>query len=235
MAIKDRSVSNAILSRSSPRFGASAERVTFREGDQILRSNQATSHVFFPESLVGIFVRRLLDGSTTEVGMVGFEGAIGIETMFGSISQPSEVIAQVGGTAMRVPAAAASQAFETDAKFRRLVLRFAHARTLQIGQTAVCNRFHSIDRRLARFLLRIADNVAVADKTIEISLTQEVLANMLGSRIASINEAVSAFTASGLIRHRRHLIEIVDRPGLEAAACECYATVRALYERDEVM
>lgn len=235
MAIKARNFTNTILSRSNPPFGAAAERVTFREGDTILQSNQTTSHVYFPESLVAIFVRRLIDGSTTEVGMVGFEGVVGIGMMFGSTSQPSEVSAQVGGTALRVPAAVAARAFETDPEFRRLVLRFAHARTLQIGQTAVCNRFHSIDRRLARFLLRIADNVAMPDKPIEISLTQEILANMLGSRIASINEAVSSFTASGLIRHRRHLIEIIDRPGLEAAACECYAAVRALYERDQVM
>jgi CRP-like cAMP-binding protein len=235
MAIKARSVTNAILSRSSPPFGAAAERVTFREGDTILQSNQTTSHVYFPESLVAIFVMRLIDGSTTEVGMVGFEGVVGIEAMFGSTSRPSDVIAQVGGTAVRVPAAATSKAFETDPQFRRLVLRFAHVRTLQIRQTAICNRFHSIDRRLARFLLRIADNVAMPDKAIEISLTQEILANMLGSRIASINEAVSSFTASGLIRHRRHLIEIIDRPGLEAAACECYAAVRALYERDQVL
>jgi CRP-like cAMP-binding protein len=201
----------------------------------ILRSNQTTSHVFFPENLVATFVRRLLDGSTAEVGMVGFEGVIGIDPMFGATAQPNEVIAQVGGTAMRVPAAAALKAFESDPEFRRLVLRFAHARTLQIGQTAVCNRFHLIDRRLARFLLRIADRLPPSEKPLEISLTQEILANMLGSRIASISEAVSAFTAAGVIRHRRHLIEIIDRPGLEAAACECYATVKSLYERDEVM
>ncbi|MGH9140195.1 MAG: Crp/Fnr family transcriptional regulator [Vicinamibacterales bacterium] len=178
---------------------------------------------------------RLLDGSTTEVGMVGFEGAVGIEPMFGATAQPNEVIAQVGGTALRVPAATALKAFEADPEFRRLVLRFAHAQTLQTGQLAVCNRFHSIDRRLAAFLLRIADRLSASDKPVQISLTQEILANMLGARIASISEAVSAFTASGVIRHRRHLIEIIDRPGLEAAACECYATLRSLYERDQVM
>lgn len=235
MAVNARSLNNLILSRSHPQFGALAETVTFREGEAILRANQTTSYVFFPENLVATFVRRLLDGNTTEVGMVGFEGVIGIEAMFGATAQPSDVIVQVGGSALRVPAASASAAFDEDHEFRRLVLRFAHARTLQIGQNAVCNRFHSIDRRLARFLLRVADRMVISDQPVDMSLTQEILANMLGSRIASINEAISAYTASGLIRHRRHWIAIVDRSGLEAAACECYVTVRSLYERDQVM
>ena len=237
MAIDEHGRSNSILSRSGPHFAASADEVTFRAGDAILRANQTTSHVFFPVSLVAAHVRRLVDGSAIEAGMVGSEGAIGIEAMFGATAQPNDVIVQVGGTAIRVPAAAASVAFDEQRPFRKLVLRFANAFTIQVSQCAACNWRHPLERRLARWLLRIADRMAGAERSglIEIPLTQEFLASMLGARIAGVNEAVSALTAAGVIRHRRHVIEIVDRDALEAACCECYATVRALYKRDEVM
>ncbi len=237
MAISTHRRSNSILSRCGLHFGASGDEVTFRAGETILRANQTTSHVFFPVSVVAAFVRRLVDGSTIEAGMVGNEGAIGIEAMFGATAQPSDVIALIEGTAIRVPAAAAGIAFDEERELRRLVLRFANAFTLQVGQSAACNWLHPLDRRLARWLLKVADRMAGPARTgaIEIALTQEFLASMLGARIAGISEAVSALTASGLIRHRRHVIEIADRAALEAACCECYATVRLLYERDEVM
>jgi len=237
MAANARNSHNLILSRSHPAFGASAETVTFRAGETILAANRTTTHVFFPESLVATFVRHLLDGSTIGAGIVGFEGVIGIEAMFGATAQPSDVIVQVGGTAVRVPAMIAGSVFESDREFRGLVLRFANAFALQIGQAAVCNWFHPLERRLSYWLLNVADRIASTNgqKGIEISLTQEFLANMLGTRIASINEAISTLTTSGLIRHRRHLIEIVDRPGLEEGACECYATVSSLYARDRVL
>jgi CRP-like cAMP-binding protein len=237
MAIDPSDTSNSILSRSGVQFGSSAEIVTFRTGDVILRSNQNTTHVFFPVSLVAVYMRRLLDGSTIEAGMVGSEGVIGVAAMFGATVQPSDVIAIVEGTAVRVPATVASVVFDEQRTFRRLVLRFANAFTIQVGQSAACNWLHPLDRRLARFLLKIAESMVRVEQAgrVEIPLTQEFLASMLGARIAGINEAVSSLTASGLIRHRRHLIEIVDRPGLEVACCECYATVRALYARDEVM
>ncbi|HSY49929.1 MAG TPA: Crp/Fnr family transcriptional regulator [Thermoanaerobaculia bacterium] len=237
MAINTSSRDNSILSRCDPRFGDSADEVTFRAGDVILRANQTTSHAYFPETVVATFVRRLVDGNTIEAGIVGFEGVIGVEAMFSATAQPSDVIVQVTGTAVRVPVSAACLVFEADREFRGLVLRFANAFTLQISQTVACNWFHSLEHRLARWLLKVADRVRPADQAmpIEISLTQEFLASMLGTRIASVNEAISTLTASGLIRHRRHLIEIIDRSALEGAACECYATVRALYARDKVM
>ena len=237
MALNEARPGNAILSRSAPHFGASADEVTFRAGETILRANQTTSHVFFPVNLVAAFVRRLVDGSTIEAGMVGFEGAIGIEAMFGATAQPSDVIVLVEGTALRVPAAAAGIAFDEEHELRRRVLRFANAFTLQVGQSAACNWLHPLDRRLARWLLKVADRMAEPERNgkIEIAVTQEFMASMLGARIAGINEAVSALKAAGLIRHRRLVIEIVDRTALEAACCECYATVRQLYARDEVM
>lgn len=228
---------NSILSRSGQHFGAFAEEITFRAGDAVLQANRTTSHVFFPVSLVATFVRRLVDGNTIEAGMVGPEGAIGIEAMFGATAQPNDVIVQVGGIAVRVPAANASTVFDEEREFRRLVLRFANAFTLQVSQSAACNWLHPLDRRLARWLLKVADRMSGVKQEgpIEIALTQEFLASMLGARIAGINEAVSALRAAGLIRHRRHVIEIVERAALEAACCECYATVRQLYARDEVM
>jgi CRP-like cAMP-binding protein len=237
MATDATGMTNSILSRSDAQFGAAAETILFRPGDTILRANQTTTHVFFPVSLVASYVRVLVDGSTIEAGMVGSEGVVGVGAMFGAMAQPSDVIVTVEGTAVRVPATAASTVFDAQRPFRQLVLRFATAFTLQVGQSAACNWLHPLDRRLARWLLNIADRMAAGRRIerIAIPLTQEFVASMLGARIAGINEAVSALTASGLTRHRRQMIEIIDRAALEAACCECYATVRLLYERDEVM
>jgi CRP-like cAMP-binding protein len=237
MATDTAEPTNSILSRSGVQFGASAETIPFRPGEAVLRANQTTSHVFFPVSLVACHVRRLMDGSTIGTGVVGWESAIGIEAMFGATAQPSDVIVQVGGTAVRVSAPAAAAVFNEQRELRGLVLRFANAFTLQVAQSAACNWLHPLDRRLMRWFLEVADRMPGVQRgeKMEIPVTQEFLASMLGARIAGINEAVSALTASGLIRHRRHLIEIIDRPALEAACCECYATVRQLYERDQVM
>src|ERR1700741_1692114 len=122
MAIDPSGTNNSILSRSGVQFGASAEIVTFRPGDAILRANQNTTHVFFPLSLVAVYVRRLVDGSTIEAGMVGSEGAIGVAAMFGATVQPSDVIVIVEGTAVRVPATVASVVLDEQRPFRRLVL-----------------------------------------------------------------------------------------------------------------
>src|SRR5260370_25793375 len=127
--------------------------------------------------------------------------------MFGGTAQPSDVIVQVEGTALRVPASVAGAVLDWQREFRLLVLRFAHVFTLQVGQTAACNWLHPLDRRLARWLLKVADRMVGAERTgnVEITMTQEFLAGMLGARIAGINEAVSELTASGMIRHRRHV------------------------------
>lgn len=228
---------NTILARSGLHFGSSAAEVTFRAGETILRANQTTSHVFFPVSLVATFVRRLLDGNSIEAGMVGREGVLGIEAMFGATAQPSDVVVLVGGSALRVPAGVAAAAFEEERELRGRLLRFANAFTIQIGQSCACNWLHPLDRRLARWLLNVADRMAEPKRNgkLEIALTQEFLASMLGARIAGVNEAISSLKTSGLIRHRRHVVEIVNRAGLEEACCECYATVGQLYARDEVM
>jgi len=237
MGTESAGLTNSIISRSGVRFGASADMILFRPGDTILRANQTTTHVFFPLSLVACHVLTLLDGNTIAAGVVGYEGAVGIEAMFGATARPSDVIVQVGGIAVRVPAAIAAGFFNEHREFRQLVLRFANAFTLLVGQSAACNWLHPLDRRLMRWLLKIADRIPGTQPggTIEIPVTQEFLASMLGARIAGINEAISALTASGLIRHRRQMIEIIDRTALEAACCECYSTVRLLYELDQVM
>src|SRR3954470_15013829 len=175
MAIDAGGTSNTILSRSGAHFGASAEIVSFRPGDMILRANQNTTHVFFPVSLVAVYVRRLVDGSTIEAGMVGSEGVIGVAAMCGATVQPSDVIVTVEGSAVRVPANAATNVFDEQRPFRRLVLRFANAFTLQVAQSAACNWLHPLDRRLARWFLEIADRMPGRERTegVEIPLTQE--------------------------------------------------------------
>lgn len=220
---------NMILARSQAAQGG--ERIAYPQGAILLEPKGRTTHILFPISMVASFVRSLKDGSTVEVGIVGPEGVIGTNALFDATAQPNEVTAQVPGEAIRIPFEAAKRAFDNDSEFRQLVLRFANAFTVQIGQTAACNRLHPLERRLARWLLMVNDR-AKSDSMI---VTQEFLGQMLGTRTAGVNEAVSALTASGLIRHRRNIIEVIDREGLEAAACECYRVVRSLYERDKVM
>ena len=181
--------------------------------------------------MMASFVRPLADGSTIEVGIAGAEGTIGLDALFGAEAQPNMVTVQAAGDAIRVMASTAKVAFDGDAQFRQLVLLFANAFAIQVGQTAACNRLHPLERRLARWLLMVDDRTNHAP----IALTQEFLAQMLGTRTAGVNEAISTLTASGLIGHRRQLIEIIDRRGLEAESCECYAVVKTLYGRDHVM
>lgn len=176
-------------------------------------------------------VRHLEDGSIIEVGVVGFEGLIGVESIFGAEAQPNQVTAQIAGEVIRFDLDIVSKSFVEDSTFRALVLKFTNAFMIQIGQTAACNRRHPLEQRLARWLLMVADRTP----STPIGLTQEFLAQMLGVRTAGVNEAVSVLTASGLIRHRRQSIEIIDRPGLEAMTCECYASVKACYARDNVL
>jgi CRP-like cAMP-binding protein len=167
-------------------------------------------------------MRILADGSMIEVGLVGFDGFVGVHSLAPTAEQPYRLIVQNSGAMHRLPLKQLRSEFARGGKLQDLLLRFISAFLTQISQTAACNRLHKIEERLARWLLMMRDRVP----SDELNLTQEFLSQMLGIRLAGVNEAIRTRTMNGLVQHRRNLITILDREGLEAAACECYAFVR---------
>ena len=165
--------------------------------------------------------------TSIEVATIGSEGVLGVPLFLGAEVSPGRVFAQVSGAAWRMPAAAFRQAAAEDAAFASVLLRYTHALLVQIAQGSACNRVHGIGQRCARWLLQTHDRV----RGDAFDLTQDFLAQMLGERRAAVNQAASQLQASGLIRYTRGHIQVLNRPGLEAAACPCYGVIREQYLR----
>lgn len=222
--------SNLIMMSLPPhereRVASQAEKVTLTLRDTLFDVDEFSEYVYFPVDSVVSLVRMLEDGMMIEVGIVGFEGMVCLESIMGRASQPFRGIVQAEGSAYRMRAESLLEEFRRGQTMQRNLLRFTHALLAQVSQTAVCNRVHSIEQRLARWLLYMHDRV-MSD---ELQLTQEFLSYMLGARRAGVNEAVGVLKESGLLQHSRNRILIVDRAGLEKVACECYAMVRREYQ-----
>jgi len=201
------------------------EPVDARVGDFVAREFEPTEWAYFPEGAVMSMIRILEDGSMIEVGVVGFEGVVGIHALAENAPQPYRVVVQHPGATLRMPIRRLREEFRRGGKFQEVLLGFSTNLLMQVAQTAACNRLHTLDQRLARWLLMMADRAASSDG---LKLTQEFLSHMLGTRIAGVNEAVASLTESGLVKHGRGSIDIIDRHGLELAACECYAFVKNL-------
>ena len=167
------------------------------------------------------------NGSAAEIAVVGHEGMIGIALFMGGETTPSRALVQSAGQAYQLSGTALKQEFENQSELQHLLLRFTQALITQTSQTAVCNRHHSVEQQLCRWLLlsldRLPDN--------HLSMTQELIANMLGVRREGVTEAAGRLQTRGLIKYSRGNIIIADRVGLEALVCECYAVVKKEYER----
>ena len=159
--------------------------------------------------------------------MVGNEGLFGVSVLLGSVATPLEAVVQLSGDALRVRAGLLTQEFKKCVALHDVVLRYTQAFIIQIAQAAACNRAHHVERRLAKWLLMCQDRTMSG----ELELTQEFIATMMGTRRAGVTEAVGRLQGEGLIRNRRGHITITDRPGLEAASCECYAVVKQEFAR----
>lgn len=165
--------------------------------------------------------------SSVEVATIGAEGVLGVALFLGAQASPGRVFAQVQGGALRMPADAFLRAAQEHPAFARVLQRYTHALMVQIAQGAACNRVHAMEQRCARWLLQTHDRVP-GDA---FDLTQEFLAQMLGERRAAVNQAAGQLQQAGLIRYSRGHIEVIDRPGLERAACGCYAVIHDQYAR----
>ena len=202
-------------------------------GQVLYRPGVPIEYVYFPETAVASMIRRMADGAGIEVGTIGFEGVVGGAVALGATVMPTECVLQVGGKVqcLPVPALRDALAFPRSSdggpSLLDLMLLYGQALFEQCAQTAACNRLHALEHRCARWLLMIHDRV----EGDELLLTQEFLSYMLGVRRAGVTEACGTLMRAGLIRHRHGHITIVDREGMEAAACECFQVSIDAYEQ----
>jgi CRP-like cAMP-binding protein len=199
----------------------------FGLGDVIYEPGERMEHVYFPTSAVVSLIYTMGDGDTAEMGLVGNEGVVGVALFLGGHTTPNLAIVQVAGGALRMKAQAFLEEFRRGGAFQLALLRYTRALLTQVSQTAVCNRLHPIEQRLCRWLLMTRNRVP----SDEILMTHEFIAHMLGVRREGVSAAAHHLQEAGLIRYRHGHIAILDRNGLEAAACECYRVVRSEFDR----
>jgi CRP-like cAMP-binding protein len=191
------------------------------------RPQELLDAVHFPESGWISMLATLESGDAAEVGVIGREGMVGLALLHASDRMPFEAIVQAGGTSLRLDAAAFHEELDRSAALRTLLLRYGHAFAVQLAWTAACNGRHAIEQRLARWMLMGHDRVD-GD---EFPMTHEFLSMMLGVRRAGVSVAAATLQRAGLIRYDRGHMAITDRPGLEAAACECHDNIEQEYRR----
>ncbi len=203
------------------------EPVDLPLGKVLYESGRSLDHVYFPISAIVSLLYVLEDGASAEIAVVGREGIVGIALFMGGETTPSRAVVQSAGRGVRLRASAIKAAFDRSVPVMHLLLRYTQALITQMAQTAVCNRHHSLDQQLCRWLLLSLDRLDGPD----LVMTQELIANMLGVRREGVTEAALKLQKLGLIRYARGHIKVLDRPGLEQRACECYAVVRQEYQR----
>ena len=209
------------------RLEAHLELIPMRLGDVLYEPGVKLQHVYFPTTSIVSLLYVLEDGASAEIAIVGNEGILGISLFMGGDTTPSRAVVQSAGHGYRLKAERLKNEFDRFGPTMHLLLRYTQALITQMAQTAVCNRHHSVDQQLCRWLLLSLDRIA----SNELSMTQELIANMLGVRREGVTEAAGKLQDVGLIRYRRGRITVLDRAGLEARACECYQVVKTEFDR----
>ena len=209
------------------RLAPHLELVEMPLGDVLYESGERLNHVYFPTTCIVSLLYVLENGASAEIAVVGNEGILGISLFMGGETTPSRAIVQSAGAGYRLKAPLLKQEFNRAGPVLRLLLRYTQALITQMTQTAVCNRHHSVEQQLCRWLLLSIDRLP----SNTLKMTQELIANMLGVRREGVTEAAGNLQRAGLIRYNRGRIDVLDRPGLEKAVCECYAVVKAEFSR----
>jgi CRP-like cAMP-binding protein len=209
------------------RLSPHLESIPMPLGEVLYESGAQLRHVYFPTTSIVSLLYVLEDGASAEIAVVGNEGILGISLFMGGDSTPSRAVVQSAGHGYRLKAELLKQEFNRAGPVLRLLLRYTQALITQMTQTAVCNRHHSIEQQLCRWLLLSLDRLSSDSLT----MTQELIANMLGVRREGVTEAAGNLQRAGLIRYSRGRIEVLDRAGLEKTVCECYAVVKKEYDR----
>ena len=208
------------------RWSPQLEQVDLPLGQVLYESGGSLSHVYFPTTAIVSLLYVLENGASAEIAVVGNEGIVGISLFMGGESTPSRAVAQSAGQGFRLESSVIKQEFNR-APVLHLLLRYTQALITQMSQTAVCNRHHSLDQQLCRWLLLSMDRL----KGDELVMTQELIANMLGVRREGVTESALKLQRAGLINYVRGRIKVLDRGGLEKRTCECYAVVKKEYDR----
>jgi CRP-like cAMP-binding protein len=196
-------------------------------GESLYESGHSLTQVYFPTSCVVSLLHVLEDGASAEIAVVGFEGVVGISLFMGGMTTPSRAIVQSAGSTLVLSAAHVEREFHRGGPLQALLLRYTQALITQMAQTAVCNRHHTVDQQLCRWLLLSLDRLQAR----ELRMTQQLIADMLGVGRVGVTEAAGKLQAAGIIHYSRGRITVLDRPRLERAVCECYHVVKQEYDR----
>ena len=222
---------NSLLAAFPPpewlRIAPLLEEVDLPLGLVLHESGGKMSHVYFPINAIVSMLYVLEDGSSAEIAVVGNEGVIGIALFMGGETTPRRAVVQSAGKGYRLRAADIKEEFARSGPVLHRLLRYTLALMTQMAQTAVCNRHHSLDQQLCRWLLLSLDRLS----SNELAMTQELIANMLGVRREGVTEAALKLQKLGLIKYARGRITVLDRAGLEQRTCECYGVVKNEYDR----
>jgi len=203
------------------------EHVPLVLGQALYESGGAQGYVFFPTTSIVSLLYVMQDAASAEIAIVGNEGVVGIALFMGGESTTSRAVVQSAGEGYRLPASVMKVEFIKGGDLQHMLLRYTQALITQMAQTAVCNRHHTVEQQLCRWLLLSMDRLP----SNELTMTQELIANMLGVRREGVTEAAGKLQAAGLIHYSRGKITVLDRPRLEAQVCECYAVVKREYDR----
>ncbi|TVQ89741.1 MAG: Crp/Fnr family transcriptional regulator [Chromatiaceae bacterium] len=209
------------------RLFAALETVDLPLGEALYESGGRQRYVYFPTTAIVSLLYVMENGASAEIAVVGNEGIVGIALFLGGETMPNRAVVQSAGHAYRLQARVFKREFMQSGALQYLLLRYTSALLTQMAQTAVCNRHHTVDQQLCRWLLLSLDRLP----SNELVMTQELIANMLGVRREGVTEAAGRLQAAGLIRYRRGHITVLDRSGLETRVCECYRVVRDEFHR----
>jgi CRP-like cAMP-binding protein len=217
----------ALPTEDLKRFESELKLVPLSLGDVLYESGTRQRRVYFPSTAIVSLLYMLADGTSAEIAVVGNEGVIGVSLFMGGETTTSRAVVQSAGYAYQLSSKVLKREFTRGDALQHLLLRYTQALLTQMAQTAVCNRHHSLDQQLCRWLLLSLDRLSGH----ELVMTQELIANMLGVRREGVTEAAGNLQDAGLIKYRRGRITVLNRPGLEARTCECYAVVKRESDR----
>jgi CRP-like cAMP-binding protein len=225
--IRDNALLAVLPDAERARWLAQLEPVELPLGAVLYEAGNRLTHVYFPTTAIVSLICVMDSGATTEIAIVGNEGVVGVSLFMGGESTTSRAVVQSAGLGYRLKANQMMEEFNRTGPVMYLLLRYTQALITQMAQTAVCNRHHSLDQQLCRWLLLSMDRL----RSNELVVTQELIANLLGVRREGVTEAAGRLHAAGLITYRRGHITVLDRAGLERRSCECYAVVKREYDR----
>jgi len=224
---RENHILDALPAHEQERLFLHLELVPLQLGKVLYESGATLRHIYFPTDSIVSLLYVMQDGSSAEIAVVGNEGAVGVSLFMGGESTPSRAVVQSAGYAFRLSRARLKAEFNRHGEMLHVLLRYTQSLLTQMAQTAVCNRHHSLDQQLCRWLLLSLDRLS----SNELKMTQELIANMLGVRREGVTTAAGKLQKAGVIRYARGKIIVLDRPKLERLSCECYAVVKSESDR----